>query len=112
MSGAQNGIPRLVKMQTLMTRYHGRCVYCGKQVDNTQRPPHPDAPSRDHFIPISKGGARGAKNTVLACCACNSAKGDMDPRLVLYAWLFLNPETFREATERINARPPPGTRLN
>ena len=112
MLGAQNGIPRLVKMQTLIARFDGRCVYCGKDVNNALRHPHPDAPSRDHFIPISKGGSRGAKNTVLACCACNSAKGDIDPRLILYAWLCLDPGSLREATLRINAPARPCTRLH
>jgi len=92
---------RLTKIETLITRFHGLCVYCGKTVDYGEAQPHPDAPSRDHFIPISKGGARGGKNTVLACFACNQAKGDMDPRLILFAWLWLNPRSFEAAVKRI-----------
>ncbi len=92
-----------MKIETLIARFHGRCVYCGKTVDYGECPPHPDAPSRDHFIPISKGGSRGSKNTVLACYDCNQAKGNSDPRLILFAWLWLNPDGFRAAVERIGA---------
>lgn len=90
-----------MKIETLMHRFNGRCVYCSKVLNPGRRQPHPDAPSRDHFIPTSKGGSRGAKNTVLACYACNQAKGDMDPRLILFAWLWLNPPSFRAAVRRI-----------
>lgn len=93
---------RLMKIETLIARFHCRCVYCGKTVDPGEKQPHPDAPSRDHFIPTSRGGSRGAKNTVLACYDCNQTKGNMDPRLILFTWLWLNPESFHAAIERID----------
>lgn len=83
-----------MKMQTLITRYNGICVYCRKPVDPTASPPTSNAPSRDHFIPRSKGGSRGLHNTVLACVSCNQDKGNMDPRMILAAWIALNPESF------------------
>lgn len=90
-------------METLIARFKGRCVYCGKAVAQDQPQPHPDAPSRDHFIPTSRGGSRGAKNTVLACYDCNQKKGNMDPRLILLTWLWLNPASFHAALERFDA---------
>lgn len=93
-------VPRPMKIETLITRFKGHCVYCGKMVDPTKPQPHADAPSRDHFIPISRGGSRGSKNTVLACYACNQAKGNMDPRLILFTWLWLNPASFHAAVKK------------
>lgn len=101
-ANAHPWIARLVKIETLVARFSGRCVYCGKHVNTGERGPHPDAPSRDHFIPLSRGGSRGAKNTVLACHSCNQAKGNMDPRLILFTWLWLSPDSFHAALERID----------
>lgn len=49
---------------------------------------------------MSKGGHRGASNQVLACHACNQAKGDLDPRMLLWAWLWLDPKSFHDAILR------------
>lgn len=91
-----------MKLETLFTRFNGRCVYCADEVLLHGSHKHPRSATRDHFIPLSKGGSRGAKNTVLACRRCNNAKGDMDPRLILYAWLWLNPVSFNIAVQRID----------
>lgn len=91
-----------MKIETLILRFKGRCVYCAKAVNPGECQPHPDAPSRDHFIPISRGGSRGANNTVLACYDCNQKKGNMDPRLLLFAWLWLNPDSFHKAIQRFD----------
>lgn len=88
-------------MQTLIDRYNGICVYCREPVDINVEPPASKAPSRDHFIPRSRGGARGMHNTVLACYDCNKSKGNMDPRRIIMAWLYLNPESFIHVVERI-----------
>jgi len=92
-----------VKIETLIARFKSHCVYCGSMVDPEKAQPHPDAPSRDHFIPISRGGSRGAKNTVLACYGCNQTKGNMDPRQILFTWLWLNPTSFHAAVKRFDA---------
>lgn len=89
-----------MKLETLVARFHGRCVYCGKVVDAGKRHPHPDAPTRDHFIPLSQGGHTGAGNTVLACHECNQAKGDLDPRMLLFTWLWLDAQSFHDAIVR------------
>jgi 5-methylcytosine-specific restriction endonuclease McrA len=45
------------------------CVYCKTEYNLT----------RDHVIPLSKGGLNRIDNIVLACFECNQAKGDMLP---------------------------------
>lgn len=92
-----------MKIETLIQRFRGCCVYCGNPVDPSVEQPNPSAPSRDHFIPISRGGSRGAKNTVLACYGCNQSKGNMDPRRILLTWLWLNPTSFHDAIRRFDA---------
>lgn len=99
-------------METLVARFKCRCVYCGKSVDPAKPQPHPDAPSRDHFIPLSRGGSRGAKNTVLACYGCNQTKANMDPRLILLTWLWLNPASFHAAVKRFDAINLDGTSIH
>lgn len=42
----------------------GECAYCPKP-----------APTVDHVIPLSRGGAHAVANTVGACFSCNSRKG-------------------------------------
>lgn len=52
-------------------------------------------PSTVGTVTNSKG------NQVLACYACNQAKGDMDPRLILRVWLRLDAAGFHHALQRI-----------
>lgn len=49
----------------------GECVYCGERGRMT----------RDHFVPLSAGGADNASNIVPACEPCNQSKGGMLPEL-------------------------------
>ena len=52
-------------------RQHGfRCHYCGCS---------PHRLTRDHYIPLNKGGLHAASNIVPACLSCNSAKRDLLP---------------------------------
>lgn len=52
--------------------YHPReCVYCGATARLT----------RDHFVPLSAGGADHPSNIVLACEPCNAAKGACLPEI-------------------------------
>jgi 5-methylcytosine-specific restriction endonuclease McrA len=51
----------------LLLKYQYRCAYCGKG----------DVPFElDHLSPRSRGGTDRVSNLVLACHACNSAKGN------------------------------------
>ncbi len=34
----------------------------------------------DHVVPLSKGGANAAHNSVPACTSCNTSKGNKDLR--------------------------------
>lgn len=49
--------------------YSFRCAYCGFG---------PETLTRDHFVPLSKGGEDVPENVVPACPRCNSSKGDQD----------------------------------
>lgn len=48
--------------------HHYLCIYCGGQFDNL---------TRDHWIPLIKGGGFTKENIVPACGSCNSRKRDM-----------------------------------
>lgn len=50
--------------QSLLQEYKNSCVYCGKTENIT----------RDHVIPLSKGGHHAKYNIVPACINCNSSK--------------------------------------
>jgi len=69
--------PSKVRMADLWARDRGRCQLCGKEcsplVGSHWTDPH--AATRDHVVPISKGGADTLGNCQLAHRSCNSAKG-------------------------------------
>jgi 5-methylcytosine-specific restriction endonuclease McrA len=48
------------------------CYYCGVALTG-------ETATIDHVMPLSKGGTWADHNTVLACKACNNAKGDQVP---------------------------------
>jgi hypothetical protein len=58
----------------LIKRDLGICQICKKKVNTRVRFPHPDSPSVDHVIPISKGGAHSKDNCQLAHYHCNCCK--------------------------------------
>ncbi|MDQ4136414.1 MAG: HNH endonuclease [Pseudomonadota bacterium] len=66
--------------ETIFTRDEGRCVYCGVPVLRRRRGLHraSDLATLDHVVPKSQGGALTADNVVLACQACNNARGTLD----------------------------------
>lgn len=55
-----------------------RCRYCHSEKNLT----------RDHIIPISKGGKLGKKNIQTLCCYCNQMKRDMSDKQIanLFKW--------------------------
>lgn len=101
-----------MKLETLFNRFGGRCVYCGVEVTLASGKPEPRSATCDHFIPRARGGHEGRSNKVLACHACNQAKGDMDPRLILFTWLWLNPDSFHRAIQRFDAINHPRTSIH
>ena len=56
----------------LFCRDGGMCMYCGSRHSVHQL-------TRDHVVPISKGGADVWSNVVTACRACNTRKGNRRP---------------------------------
>ena len=57
-------------------RYGWMCYLCGTAVDRRVDPLHPDAPSIDHMVPLSKGGQHTRSNVARAHLHCNSSKQD------------------------------------
>jgi 5-methylcytosine-specific restriction endonuclease McrA len=56
----------------------GKCFYCGrKTLLGSQFAGNPRQATFDHVKPLSGGGYDKAKNGVLACRACNGAKGSL-----------------------------------
>lgn len=49
------------------------CLYCGQQFSRPQL-------TRDHVLPVSKGGRDTWENVVTACFHCNSRKGNRTPQ--------------------------------
>ncbi len=56
----------------LFQRDRHLCCYCGSQK-------RPDLLTRDHIVPVSRGGADSWKNVVTACKPCNQRKGAKSP---------------------------------
>ena len=54
----------------ILKEYKFRCAYCGKEFTLFDRE------TRDHVIPISKGGDNTKENVVPACRSCNSQKSN------------------------------------
>jgi hypothetical protein len=64
-------VPPLTNRELFLRDAH-LCMYCGK-------PFHEGSLTRDHVIPISKGGLDRWKNVVTACRSCNTRKANRIP---------------------------------
>ncbi len=73
-------VPRRFRRQVtntfLFARDDYRCQYCDR-VQSALRPR--ECLTRDHVIPISRGGGNEWSNVVTACSACNTRKGNHLP---------------------------------
>ena len=67
----ERGVPLLTN-RTLFQRDHNLCLYCGHQFPVSQL-------TRDHVIPVSRGGLCIWENCVTACKHCNQRKDDRTP---------------------------------
>lgn len=70
-----------VTIAYLYERDNGRCGLCGGKVSLKRRWPDPLSPSKDHILPIAKGGDDSRANKQLAHLGCNlkkNAKGGDD----------------------------------
>lgn len=52
-----------------------RCAYCRGKMNSDRASPL--FATRDHVIPLSKMGAKGKQNIVIACRECNRMKGSL-----------------------------------
>ena len=50
------------------------CAYCGQPIDLTLPGTHPDGPTVDHLIPVSRGGTDTPSNLAPMHQRCNAAK--------------------------------------
>ena len=73
-------VPRRFRRQVtntfLFARDHYRCQYCGR---NQVELKHRESLTRDHLIPLSRGGSNDWTNVVTACSSCNARKGNHMP---------------------------------
>ena len=76
-------VPRKFRRQVtntfLFARDGYRCQYCGRHRGELRGR---DFLTRDHVVPISRGGANDWGNVVAACSPCNNRKGNRLPREV------------------------------
>ena len=71
-------VPRRFRRQVtntfLFARDRYRCQYCGRlQIELKPR----ESLTRDHLIPLSRGGRTSKKNIVVSCKQCNSLKKNL-----------------------------------
>jgi 5-methylcytosine-specific restriction endonuclease McrA len=69
---------KFIKMTVVYRRDHGVCQICGLPIPAGIDTNDDWAPSVDHVIPVSKGGAHNYGNVQLAHRVCNSMKQDSD----------------------------------
>ncbi len=73
-------VPRRFRRQVtntfLFARDRYQCQYCGRAAAELRLR---EALTRDHVIPISRGGSNDWTNVVTACSACNTRKGNRLP---------------------------------
>jgi 5-methylcytosine-specific restriction endonuclease McrA len=65
-----------VSLDFLFERDHSRCQLCGCELNMATRWPDPRTPTRDHIVPLSKGGTHERGNLQLACAECNIRKSN------------------------------------
>src|SRR2546426_1567469 len=73
-------VPRRFRRQVtntfLFARDDYRCQFCGR----TQRDLRPrECLTRDHLVPLSRGGTNAWTNVLTACSGCNTRKGNLLP---------------------------------
>lgn len=64
-------VPPLTNRE-LFRRDHHLCLYCGREFRESEL-------TRDHVLPISRGGKNLWSNVVAACKRCNAHKGGLTP---------------------------------
>ena len=73
-------VPRRFRRQVtntfLFARDGYRCQFCGRAQQDLR---HRECLTRDHLIPLSRGGTNTWTNVLTACSSCNTRKGNLLP---------------------------------
>lgn len=73
-------VPRRFRRQVtntfLFARDDYRCQYCHRTARDLR---HRECLTRDHMVPLSRGGGNDWANVVTACSSCNTRKGNRLP---------------------------------
>ncbi|OLC02321.1 MAG: HNH endonuclease [Gemmatimonadetes bacterium 13_1_40CM_69_22] len=73
-------VPRRFRRQVtntfLFARDHYRCQLCGRSQQELR---HRECLTRDHLVPLSRGGTNAWTNVLTACSTCNTRKGNLLP---------------------------------
>lgn len=70
--------PRTGILRKKLARFLGAaCPFCGVTMNRDKGWNSPQAPSRDHRIPESRGGLDVVSNIVVVCRGCNEEKGSL-----------------------------------
>ncbi len=73
-------VPRKFRRQVtntfLFARDHYRCQFCGRLSAELR---HRECLTRDHLVPLSRGGTNEWTNVTTSCSTCNTRKGNRLP---------------------------------
>src|SRR5256886_13048157 len=58
------------------TLFRSCCQFCGRSQQELR---HRECLTRDHLVPLSRGGTNGWNNVLTACSSCNTRKGNLLP---------------------------------
>jgi 5-methylcytosine-specific restriction endonuclease McrA len=76
-------VPRRFRRQVtntfLFARDNYRCQFCGRHQGELR---HRECLTRDHLVPLSRGGSNAWNNVLTACSTCNTRKGNLLPKEV------------------------------
>jgi len=76
-------VPRRFRRQVtntfLFARDNYRCQFCGRHQVELR---HRECLTRDHLVPLSRGGSNAWNNVLTACSTCNTRKGNLLPKEV------------------------------
>ena len=76
-------VPRRFRRQVtntfLFARDEYRCQFCGRTQQELR---HRECLTRDHLVPLSRGGTNAWTNVLTACSSCNTRKGNLLPEEV------------------------------
>ena len=97
----------IIDHQILIGLWHlqrGHCAYCGGAMPHPDRPSKTEGrsnPTKDHLLPLARGGRDEVENRVAACDGCNQDKGPLDA--ATFVRVRLNPVMLKEARRRCDA---------